>query len=601
MSIKKGIEIIKRYQKQAPIDAGVYRMLDIEENPLYIGKAKNIAKRIIAYTMPEKLPHRLQMMVANTAKMEFITTKNEVEALLLEASMVRSLQPKYNILLKDDKSFPYILINNEHDFPRILKHRGSRSIKGEYFGPFASIKDVNETITSLQKIFLIRPCSDNYFAARKRPCLQYQIKRCSAPCVQKISKPDYMALINHAVNFLKGKDRSLQDDLAEEMSIASEKMEYEKAAAIRDRIKSLTTVQSRSSVPSIQDADIIALWKEGGLCAIQIFFIRGNQNYGNKAYFPTHISDANNEEIIDAFIGQFYQSNHPPKEILLSHFPGDITILEHALSIYGGKVKISVPQKGEKIEFVKLAIENAKDALRRKITETENRKNILKDIAELFEIEKDVKHIEIYDNSHIMGKNAVGAMVVAGIDGFIKSGYRKFNIRTTLLGDDYAMMKEVFTRRFSKNELEIPDLVLIDGGEGQLLVATKVLEELGINIKCVAIAKGVDRNAGKERFFIPGKNPFSLDINDPKLYFLQNLRDEAHRYAIGAHRLRRAKQFTLSSLDNIKGIGIKRKNSLLRYFGSVQAVSKANIEELTKAEFINEKTAKLIIDHFRRC
>ncbi len=607
MSLAAGREIIKSYVNELSHSSGVYRMLDAENNTLYVGKAKSLKNRVLNYVNTSALNTRLQRMISLTSKMEIITTRSEAEALLLEANMIKKYSPRYNILLKDDKSFPYIFFSGDHDFPRLSKHRGAKVGKGKYFGPFVSAGAVDETITILQKAFLIRNCSDNIFKNRTRPCLQYQIKRCSAPCVDFINKEDYEKLTRQAYDFLSGKSRQIQDELIKEMQTASEAQDYEKASIIRDRIRSLTQVQQQSKLTSntIIDADLIAIARDGDDCCIQIFSFRGGRNYGSKNYFPSNTKEHTGGEIISSFIAQFYQSQPIPKLILVSEELEDAALLEEALCLNTDySVSIVNPQRGEKHELMVQALRNAKEALLRHLSTNISQKAALQGVQELFGLDDIPKRIEVYDNSHISGTNQVGAMIVACVDGFIKNQYRKFDIKNadTVGGDDYAMLREVLTRRFKRLQDEQqnkPDLVLIDGGAGQLSIATQVFEELGINdIVYVGIAKGEDRNAGREHFFMQGREAFQLSENDAVLHYLQRLRDEAHRFAIGAHRNKRSKSMQVSELDAIVGIGAARKKSLLHHFGSARAVAAASIEEIGQVTGISKEKAKIIYQHF---
>lgn len=606
-ALAQGQKTIKRYMQELPEAAGVYRMLDHQGNALYIGKAKNLKNRVSNYVNVAALNTRLQHMVSQTASMEITTTRSEAEALLLEANLIKKYAPRYNILLRDDKSFPYILLSEDHDFPRISKHRGAKMKKGKYFGPFVSAGAVDETISLLQKAFLLRPCSDNIFKNRSRPCLQYQIKKCSAPCVNKISKDDYGELTLQARNFLSGKSRQIQEQLISQMQGLSLKMNYEKASILRDRVKALTQVQQQhgDGIANIGDADVIALACDGRQCAVQIFSYRGGQNYGNRSWFPAHIDDASDSDIITNFIGQYYQKQPTPPLILVSHNPQETMLLEEALRLHTDyKVEIVQPLRGAKRDVMEEALRNAREALARHISMNISQRSALKGVQQLFRLDEVPERIEVYDNSHISGTNAVGAMIVAGSDGFIKPEYRKFNIANpdTAPGDDYAMMREVLSRRFrnsgEEGGVKLPDLLLLDGGPGQLSAAAKVFEDLGVDVVYAAIAKGPDRNAGREQFFVSGKKPFMLPKNDPVLHYLQRLRDEAHRFAIGAHRNKRSKTMQVSELDNIPSIGAARKKALLHYFGSVRAVSAAGIEEISKVEGISNSTAKLIYGHF---
>lgn len=588
-----------------PTGPGVYRMLGADGEVLYVGKAKNLTKRVTSYTHGRRLTYRLQRMVAQTVAMEIVTTETEAEALLLEANLIKRLKPKYNILLRDDKTFPYILLT-DHVFPRITKHRGSKKQKGAYFGPFASAGDVNETIENLQKIFLLRPCSDSYFASRKRPCLEYQIKRCSAPCVGKISEDDYQHLVDQARAFLSGKSREIQKQLVVEMQQASDEMDYEHAAQIRDRIQALNHIQAKQAInlPSLKDTDVIGLSREDEHCCVQVFFFRAGQNFGNKAYFPIHTADMTDEEILNGFIGQFYQTHFPPGMILTSTKVQGTKAVEEALSsVVNHKVHINVPKQGDKFKVVSTAVQNAKEALLRKVGKLAHQQGQLEKLADLLQLPEVPKRIEVYDNSHISGKHATGAMIVAGEEGFIKNAYRRYNVTSTSLtgGDDYGMLKEVLQRRFTtlqKCPEDKPDIMLIDGGKGHLSVASKVFEEFAVtDIMLVCIAKGPQRNAGREQFFMVGKEPFQLEPNDPVLYYLQILRDEAHRFAIGTHRKKRADAIKGSSLDAIPNIGAIRKKALLHHFGSAKAVEQASVEDIAKVEGISRPLAQKIYDH----
>jgi excinuclease ABC subunit C len=646
LSLASGRKIIKSYADGLSHSSGVYMMIDTENKTLYVGKAKSLKNRVLNYVNSSALNTRLQRMISLTAKMEIISTRSEAEALLLEANLIKKYSPRYNILLKDDKSFPYIYFSADHDFPRISKHRGAKIGKGKYFGPFVSAGAVDETITILQKAFLLRNCSDNIFKNRTRPCLQYQIKRCSAPCVDYISKEDYAELNRQAYDFLAGKSRQIQEELLQEMQEASTEQDYEKASIIRDRIRCLTQVQQQSKLSSgaVEDADLIALAKDGDDCSIQIFSFRGGRNYGSKNYFPSNTKEHTGGEIIASFIAQFYQAQPVPKLILTSEQVEDAQLLEEALRLNTDyAVTISCPQRGEKRELMEQALRNAREALSRHLSTNISQKAALQGVQELFGLDEIPKRIEVYDNSHISGTNQVGAMIVAGADGFIKNQYRKFDIKGYNLsspppsgdleqnselpacrprppiksgvtvegkcsgiikagGDDYAMLREVLTRRFKRLQDEQqnkPDLVLIDGGAGQLSVATQVFDELGIDdIVYVGIAKGEDRNAGREHFFMRGRAPFQLPENDATLHYLQRLRDEAHRFAIGAHRNKRSKSMQVSELDAIAGIGAARKKALLHHFGSARAVAAASIEEIGLVEGISKEKAKIIYNHF---
>ncbi len=608
-ALNEGRAVIKRYVQDMQGTPGVYRMLDKTGVVLYVGKAKNLKNRVTNYTNIVALNTRLQRMISQTASMEIITTRSEAEALLLEANLIKKFSPRYNILLKDDKSFPFIFFSGDHDFSRLTKHRGAKTKKGKYFGPFVSASAVNETITLLQKAFHIRTCSDNFFKNRTRPCMLYQIKRCSAPCVNKIKKEDYDVLVAQATAFLSGRSRQIQDQLIAEMQELSLKMHYEKASAIRDRIKALTQVQQQNGIAmaAIGDADVIVLARDAKDCCIQLFSFRGGRNYGNKTWFPTQTADITDGEIMRTFIGLNYQTQPVPPLILTSHFMEEAALLEEALRLNTDyKVDIVQPMRGEKRDVVDYALRNAKEALARHVSMNTTQRVVLEGLQTLFVLEELPKRIEVYDNSHISGTNAVGAMIVAGPDGFIKGEYRQFNIKQKDIsaGDDYAMLREVLTRRFSKIEEEtnadkIPDLVLIDGGAGQLSVATSVFEELGItNIVYAAISKGPDRNAGREWFHTPNKEPFQLPEGDKILHALQRLRDEAHRFAIGAHRNKRSKSMQTSELDSIPFIGPGRKKALLHHFGSARALASASKEDIEKVTGISKTTAKVIYDFF---
>jgi len=607
----RGQTVIRRYAERLSGAPGVYRMLDRKGDALYIGKAKNLKNRVNSYLQIDALSLRMKSVIAQTDSMEITTTRSEAEALLLEANLVKKLSPRYNMLLKDDKSFPYILLTGDHDYPRITKHRGAKIKKGKYFGPFTSGLAVNETITFLQKAFLLRPCSDNVIKNRTRPCLQYQIKRCSAPCVNKISREEYGKLVTQAEDFLSGKSREIQDALIAEMQELSFKMHYEKARVVRDRLKALAQVQQQGMATSVVgDADIIALARHRHYCCIQLFSFRGGRNYGNRAWFPEHTESMTDGEILSAFIGRLYQTQLPPGLVLVSHLVENITVLEEALRLRAEyKVEVLQPLRGAKRDLVAEAQRNAEQALARHLSLKATQQEVLTGVQKLFGMEELPARIEIYDNSHISGTHATGAMVVAGPEGFVKSEYRKFNIKSeeTVPGDDYAMLREVLARRFRRleeveeeaDESKVPNLVLIDGGAGQLSVAVKVLEDAGTQGVClVAIAKGPDRNAGREQFFMQGREPFQLPSDDPVLHYLQRLRDEAHRFAIGTHRAKRSKAMHVSELDTIAGVGPTRKKALLLHFGSARAVAAASMEEISKVVGVSKSTAQLIYAHF---
>lgn len=610
--LSKGVEVISNFLETLPASPGVYRMLNAKGDPLYVGKAKNLKKRVAAYTRPDRQTLRIQRMIAETHSMEVITTHTEVEALLLESNLIKKLNPRYNILLKDDKTFPHILLTRDHDWPQVVKHRGARSRVGEYFGPFASAGAVTQTLNALQRAFLLRSCSDQVFSNRTRPCLLFQIKRCSAPCVDRIGHADYMALVEQARDFLSGRSTQIQKDLAARMDAASQAMDYEEAAAYRDRIRALARIQAHQDInpADVTEADVIALHQAGGASSVQVFFFRSGCNYGNRSYFPQQAQDQDAPQVMAAFLGLFYADKMPPREIILSQEPADLDIIATALSEKAGrKVTITTPKRGDRKRLVEHAHDNAREALGRKLAESSAQSTLLAGLADLFELDQPPARIEIYDNSHIQGSLAVGGMVVAGPEGFVKNAYRKFNIKSTDLtpGDDYAMMREVLTRRFARAQKEDPDrdqggwpdLVLIDGGQGQLAAAQDVLQSLGIeDLALVSIAKGPDRNAGRERFFMDGRPPFSLDPRDPVLYFLQRLRDEAHRFAIGSHRARRSQAISQSSLDDVPGIGAARKKALLHHFGSARDVAGAGLADLESVPGISRGMAKKIYDHF---
>lgn len=603
--------VIRDYLKRLDEKPGVYRMLDRKGEVLYVGKARNLKKRVASYAKPTGHESRIGRMIAATASMMFLTTGSEIEALLLEQNLIKQLKPRYNVLLRDDKSFPNILVTGDHRFAQIKKHRGLRKESGRYFGPFASAGSVNRTLNQLQKAFLLRSCSDSMFESRTRPCLLHQIKRCSAPCVGLIDETDYAALVEDAVLFLSGKSTRVQEQLAEAMRGASAAMEFERAAAIRDRIRALTTVQASQGInpETVAEADVIALHQAGGHACVQVFFIRAHQNWGNRAYFPRTGSGAEPGEILEAFIGQFYGNKTPPRLVLASHLPDNVDLLSDALGAeLGRKVLIAVPRRGEKAALVEHATRNAREALARRMAESASQLSLLEGLAEAFGLDGPPERIEVYDNSHIMGTNAVGAMIVAGPEGFVKSQYRKFNIKSALTpGDDFGMMREVLTRRFSRLAKEDPDrrsdawpdLVLIDGGAGQVAAACAALQELGIDeVAVIGVAKGVDRDAGKEEFHRPGKPPMALAHRDPVLYFIQRLRDEAHRFAIGAHRQKRAAQTRQTPLDEVPGVGATRKRALLQHFGSAKAVARAGLADLKAAPGISDTLAEVIYGFF---
>ncbi len=605
--LARGVEVIRSYLRTLPQAPGVYRMLGEKGAVLYVGKAKSLKKRVASYTQPARQPLRIQRMIAETATMEFVITNSEVEALLLEGNLIKRLMPRYNVLLRDDKSFPHILIAGDHPHPQLTKHRGARTRPGDYFGPFASAGAVNRTVAALQRGFMLRTCTDTVFASRSRPCLQYQIKRCTAPCVDRVTPAEYAAQVEQARAFLSGRSRDIQAGYAETMLAASDALDFETAAQYRDRIRALTAIQAHQDInfQDLDDADVVAAHQDGGQTCIQAFFFRGGCNYGNHAYFPSHERGLAIEEVLASFLVQFYENKPAPPLLLLSHDPPERPLIAEALSLHSGhKVELAVPMRGEKRRAVEHAITNAREALGRRQAERSSQAMLLAGVGALFGLEEPPGRIEVYDNSHIQGTNCVGAMIVAGPEGFTKNAYRKFTIRNQeVMGNDYGMMREVLTRRFARTLKEDPerqstgwpDLVLIDGGKGQLNVALEVLAELALDdILVVAIAKGPDRNAGRERFFMAGREPFSPEPRDPVLYYLQRLRDEAHRFAIGSHRDRRAKAQTRSEIDQIPGIGPARKKALLLHFGSAKAVARAGLADLEAVSGINTAVARKI-------
>jgi excinuclease ABC subunit C len=610
--VETGASVIGRYAKTAPAGPGVYRMIDPAGEVLYVGKARHLKKRVQSYARGQGHNNRIARMVADTAAMEFVTTATEIEALLFEANLIKRLKPRFNVVLRDDKSFPFILIARDHAVPQILKHRGARSRKGDYFGPFASAGAVGRTINTLQRAFLLRSCSDAYFESRLRPCLLYQIKRCSAPCTGEISVEDYSKLVDEALAFLTGESDEVKRRLHALMDEASLKQDYERAASFRDRLTALSHIQSRQGINphSVKEADVFAAHQEAGQTCIQVFIFRTGNNWGNRAYFPRADKSLSVEEVLESFVAQFYDDKPPPKLVLLSHDIGGRKLLAEALSLRAGrKIEVGRPVRGERRDLVEHALVNAREALARRLADSTSQAAIFSRLAELLDLDEAPERIEVYDNSHISGTNPVGAMIVAGPEGFIKAQYRKFNMRNEDLapGDDYAMMREMLTRRFSRlaketgevNRWAAPDLVLIDGGPGQLGAAYEVLDELGLSeIKIAAVAKGPDRNAGRERIYLKGKEPLLLEPRDPVLYCVQKLRDEAHRFAIGAHRAKRKKAITASPLDEVPGIGPARKRALLQHFGSAKAVSRAGIADLQSVGGISAQMAKTIYDHF---
>lgn len=620
----QGTGVIAGYLKTLPAKSGVYRMLGEGGKVLYVGKAKNLKKRVASYTKPERQSMRIRRMVAQTQAMEFVTTHTEAEALLLEANLIKQLAPRYNILLRDDKNFPEILLTADHAYPRVLKHRGAHKDKGEYFGPFASAWAVNETLTVLQRAFLLRTCSDNVFANRSRPCLLFQIKRCSGPCVKgNVDQVQYGQLMDEARQFLRGKSQDIQKRLAEQMQSASDDMAFEEAAQYRDRIRALTRIQQHQDINpgNVQDADVVALSQRNGLNCVQVFFFRGGRNFGNRAFFPIQAKGEEAEDVLEAFLGQFYAQHMPPREILLSHKIPNTGLVADALAVRAErKVKLSRPTRGDRAALVSHGVENARDALARRSAERATQEKMLEDLAKILGMDHPPDRVEVYDNSHVFGTNAVGGMIVAGPEGFRKNAYRKFNIRGAsnaeggedgyAPGDDYAMMREVLTRRFKRalkdseeqggaRGAEWPDLLLIDGGRGQLGVALEVLSDLDIEgITVAGVAKGPDRNAGRERIFLPGQTPIQLQERDQVLYFIQRLRDEAHRFAIGTHRKRRSKAQQRSKLDDIPSIGAKRKKALLHHFGSAKAVEEAGLVDLEAVDGVSKSIAQQVYDWF---
>ncbi|HEX4260293.1 MAG TPA: excinuclease ABC subunit UvrC [Acetobacteraceae bacterium] len=594
-----------------PAQPGVYRMLDAKGEALYVGKARSLKKRVVAYTQPARLPERLRRMVADTRSVEIVTTHTEAEALLLEANLIKRLRPRFNIVLRDDKSYPWLMLTEDHPFPQIAKHRGAQMRRGSYWGPFASAWAVNQTVTAMQRVFLLRSCADTVFSARTRPCLLFQIRRCSAPCVGRIDAEGYTRLVGQARAFLSGKQADVQQELAAEMERAAEGLEFEHAAAVRDRIRALTHVQGSSVInpASLDDADIIAAWQNAGQTCVQVFFVRGGRNNGNRAHFPTHTRAEEASDVLGAFIAQFYDDKKPPPLLLLSHAIAEPALVAEALTLKAGRrVEIAVPQRGEKHAVVAHAETNAREALERRLAETAGQARLLEAVAALFELPARPERIEVYDNSHIMGRNAYGVMIVAGPEGFAKSAYRKYAIRGPMTpGDDFAMMREVLERRFGRALREaadgggavLPDLVLIDGGAGQLSAARQVLADLGVDdVKLVAIAKGPDRDAGREWFHTDGRPAFQLPPRDAVLYYLQRLRDEAHRFAITTHRAGRSKGLVQSELDEVPGVGAARKRALLNHFGSARGVRGAGLADLEAAPGINRETARRVYAHF---
>jgi excinuclease ABC subunit C len=603
-----GVAAIRNVLKTLPSKPGVYRMTDSRGDVLYVGKARILRNRVANYAQVTRLPKRLQRMVAQTRGMTIVTTNNEAEALLLEAQLIKRFRPAYNVLLRDDKSFPFILLRADHAFPRISKHRGARRAKGSYYGPFASAGSVNTTLNALQKLFLLRSCTDSFFNNRDRPCLLYQIKRCSAPCVGRISQSDYAELVGDAKSFLAGKATSVQSKLGGAMTQAAESMDFERAAMLRDRLKALTFIQGSQAINAdgVGDADIWALACKSGVHCIQAFFIRGGQNWGHRAFFPAHANDVPEDEVLTSVMLQFYEEVPPPRTILLDRKLEDEALIAEAL---GEKVTLAVPLRGDRVRLVAQAKRNAEEALDRRAAESSTQAKLLREVGELFELEGPPSRIEVYDNSHIMGTNMVGAMIVAGAEGFLKGQYRKFNIKRaeTAPGDDFAMMREVLERRFTRAMEEDPDrdkgmwpdLLLIDGGKGQVSAVKSVLDAMGVeDVPLIGVSKGPDRNAGRETFHFPDGRASNLPLNHPVLFYLQRLRDEAHRFAIGAHRTKRAKALVTSTLDDVPGIGPARKKALLMHFGTARAVKAASLQDLQKAPGVSAAMAQGIYDYF---
>lgn len=620
-----GAEVIQTLVRRLPNAPGVYRMMNAAGDVLYVGKARSLKKRVTNYAQGRFHTNRIGRMVRETVTMEFVVTRTEIEALLLEANLIKRLRPRYNVLMRDDKSFPYIVLTGDHPAPGIFKHRGARSRKGDYFGPFASAGAVGRTINSLQRAFLLRTCTDSVFESRTRPCLLYQIKRCSGPCTGEIAAEDYAELVQEAKDFLSGRSQKVKTEISEQMQHAAEDLDFERAAIYRDRLAALSHVQSHQGInpQGVEEADVFAIHQEGGQVGIQVFFFRTGQNWGNRAYFPKADSALDASEVLGSFLAQFYDDKPCPRVLLLSHDVDEQELLEQALSTKAGhRVSILVPRRGEKKGLVDHAVQNAREALGRRLAETSTQTRLLAGFAETFGLDSPPRRIEVYDNSHIMGTNAVGGMIVSGPEGFVKNQYRKFNIRSTDItpGDDFGMMREVMQRRFSRLMKEHaggpgpaaededgetpfpawPDVILIDGGQGQMSAVHAILDDLGIGDRVVAIgvAKGQDREAGRERFFIRGRPDFTLPVRDPVLYFVQRLRDEAHRFAIGSHRARRKKEMVRNPLDEISGIGPGRKRALLHHFGTAKAVSNAAIEDLVAVEGISASVARLVYNHF---
>nr|WP_271204050.1 excinuclease ABC subunit UvrC [Methylopila jiangsuensis] len=617
--MRRGVEVIRGHLKHLPNGPGVYRMFDARGDVLYVGKARSLKKRVASYARGVGHNNRIARMIAETSAMEFVSTETETEALLLEANLIKRLRPRYNVLMRDDKSFPYILIATDHPAPQIAKHRGARTRKGDYFGPFASAGAVGRTIDALERAFLLRSCADSYYERRTRPCLQFQIKRCSGPCTGEISLEDYAGLVTEARRFLQGRSDAVKTELASAMDQAAEALDFERAAVYRDRLAALAAIQSNQGVNprTVEEADVFAIHAEGGQTCVEAFFYRAYQNWGARAFFPKADRSLEPREVLGSFVAQFYDAEESPRLVLLSEEIEDGALLSEALSVRSGrKVEVAVPARGEKKELVERALTNAREALGRRLAETATQGRLLAGVAEAFGLEAAPQRIEVYDNSHIMGTAAVGGMIVAGPEGFQKNQYRKFNIRPEDLtpGDDTGMMRQVLRRRFSRLQKESPrdadgrtpedappwpDLVLLDGGQGQLTAARETLAELGLtDVRLVGVAKGMDREAGRETFFMEGRTPFRMPPRDPVLYYIQRLRDEAHRFAIGTHRARRSKEFVANPLDEIAGVGPTRKRALLRHFGTAKAVARAGLADLEKAPGVSKTVARAVYDHF---
>jgi excinuclease ABC subunit C len=608
-----GIAAIRNVLKTLPLKPGVYRMHDAKGDVLYVGKARALKNRVGNYVQIDRLANRLRRMVALTRSMTIVTTNSEAEALLLEAQLIKRYRPAYNVLLRDDKSFPFILLRADHKFPRIQKHRGARRHKGQYYGPFASAGSVNQTLNALQKLFLLRSCTDSFFNNRDRPCLLYQIKRCSAPCVGRIDDASYDSLVADAKSFLDGKSSAVQANLAKEMESAADALDFERAAMVRDRLRALTFIQGSQAINAegVGDADIFALAHRNGVMGIQAFFIRGGQNWGHRSFFPAHVAEMSEDEVFTSFLAQFYEDVPPAKSIFLDRQLTESDLLAQALSERAErKIEISMPQRGDRVRLVKQATRNAEEALDRRLAESTTQGKLLQEVADLFELPEPPRRIEVYDNSHIQGTNALGAMIVAGPEGFIKGQYRKFNIKNpdTAPGDDFAMMREVMARRFGRLMAEEgeqerdenwPDLVLIDGGKGQMSAVMQIVRELGVeDVAFIGVSKGPDRHAGRETFHFPDGREFTLPVNAPVMFYLQRLRDEAHRFAIGAHRAKRSKAITVSPLDEVPGIGPSRKKALLMHFGTARAVRNASLEDLQKAPGVSAAVAQTVYDFY---